>query len=93
MDVQWEYIGKILAFHEKEFTSKIMPKNKLTPEMIEDLRKQIQHLKTHLVMRRRTQPSLLMIQKKLNQLCLNLVQAGKLCGMNQIVMVKSSSLM
>jgi len=93
MDVQWENMGKILAFHEKEFTKKIVPKNKLMPEMIEDLRKQIQRLKTHLVMRWRTQSSLLMIQKKMNHLFLDLVQAAKLCGMNQIVMVRSSSLM
>ncbi len=92
MDVQWEKMGKILAFHEKEFTNKIVPQNKLTPEMVEDLRKQIQRLKTHLVMRRRTESSLLMIQKKLNQLFLDLVQARNLCGMSQII-VPSSMLM
>ena len=92
MDAQWEKMGRILAFHEKEFTDKIVPQNKLTTEMVEDLRRQIQRLKTHLVMRRRTESSVQMIHQKLNKLFLDLVEAGSICGMGQII-VPSSMLM
>jgi len=75
-----------------EFNNKIVPKNKLTPEKVQDFRRQIQRLKTHLVMRRRTESSVLMIQQKLNKLFLDLIEAGSICGMGQII-VPSSMLM
>jgi hypothetical protein len=92
VDAEWEKMGRILAFHEREFTEKIVPQNKLTPEMVQDLRRQIQRLKTHLVMRQRTESSVLMIQQKLNKLFLDLVEAGSICRMGQII-VPSSMLM
>ncbi len=42
MDVEWKNLVKILVFHEEQFNEKIVPKNKLTPEMIADIRRQIQ---------------------------------------------------
>jgi len=92
VDAEWEKMGRIVAFHEREFNTKIVPQNKLTPEKVEDFRRQIQRLKTHLVMRRRTESSVLMIQEKLNKLFLDLVEAGSICGMGQII-VPSSMLM
>jgi hypothetical protein len=92
VEVQWENLGKILSFHEREFNTKIVPQNKLTPERVQDFRRQIQRLKTHLVMRRRTESSVLMIQQKLNKLFLDLIEAGSICGMGQII-VPSSMLM
>ena len=89
MDAEWEKMGRILTFHEKEFTNKIVPQNILTQEMVEDLRKQIQRLKTHLVIRPRTESSVLMIQEKLDKLFLDLVQAANLCGMSQIILPSS----
>ena len=92
VDAEWEKMGRIVAFHEKEFNNKIVPQNKLTPEKVQDFRRQIQRLKTHLVMRRRTESSVLMIQQKLNKLFLDLIEAGSICGMGQII-VPSSMLM
>ena len=92
MDAEWEKMGRIVAFHEREFNTKIVPLKKLTPEKIEDFRRQIQRLKTHLVMRRRTESSVLMIQQKLSKLFLDLIEAGSICGMGQII-VPSSMLM
>jgi len=60
--------------------------------MLEDLRRQIERIKTHLVIQRRTESSFLMIKAELNQLFVDLVEAAKLCGMDQIVVVKSSDL-
>jgi hypothetical protein len=90
VEVQWENLGKILSFHEREFTEKLVPKNKLTPEMLEEIRRQIERIKTHLVIQRRTELSFLMIKAELNQLFVDLMEAAKLCGMDQIVVVKSS---
>jgi cobalamin biosynthesis Co2+ chelatase CbiK len=92
VDAEWEKMGRIVAFHEKQFNNKIVPQNKLTPEKVQDFRRQIQRLKTHLVMRRRTESSVLMIQQKLNKLFLDLIEAGSICGMGQII-VPSSMLM
>ena len=90
MDAEWENLERILLFHEREFTEKLVPKNKLTPEMVEHFKKNIQRLKTHLGIRRRTESSFLMIKAELNQLFVDLIEAAKLCGMDQIVVVKSS---
>jgi len=92
VDAEWEKMARIVDFHEKEFNNKIVPKNKLTPEKVQDFRRQIQRLKTHLVMRRRTESSVQMIHQKLNKLFLDLVEAGSICGMGQII-VPSSMLM
>ena len=92
VDAEWEKMGRIVAFHEREFNTKIVPQNKLTPEKVQDFRRQIQRLKTHLVMRRRTESSVLMIQQKLSKLFLDLIEAGSICGMGQII-VPSSMLM
>ena len=90
MDVEWKNLVKILVFHEKQFNEKIVPKNKLTPEMIADLRRQIQRLKVHFVVRRRTQASILMIAKKLKRLCTDLFEAAILSEMNNIIVLSSS---
>ncbi len=90
MDAQWEKFERILDFHEREFTEKIVPKNKLTPEMVEDFKKLIQRLKTQLANLQRTESSYLMMKAELNQLFVDLIEATKLCGMDQIVVVKSS---
>ena len=90
MDVEWKNLVKILVFHEKQFNEKIVPKNKLTPEMIADLRRQIQRLKVHFVVRRRTQASILMIAKKLKRLCTDLFEAAILSDMNNIIVLSSS---
>lgn len=92
VDAEWEKMARIVDFHEKEFNNKIVPKNKLTPEKVQDFRRQIQRLKTHLVMRRRTESSVQMIHQKLHKLFLDLVEAGSICGMGQII-VPSSMLM
>ena len=90
MDVEWKNLVKILVFHEKQFNEKIVPKNKLTPEMIADIRRQIQRLKVHFVVRRRTQASILMISKKLKRLCTDLFEAAILSEMNNIIVLSSS---
>ena len=90
MDVEWKNLVKILVFHEEQFNEKIVPKNKLTPEMIADLRRQIQRLKVHFVVRRRTQASILMIAKKLKRLCTDLFEAAILSDMNNIIVLSSS---
>ena len=90
MDVEWKNLVKILVFHEEQFNEKIVPKNKLTPEMIADIRRQIQRLKVHLVVRRRTQASILMIAKKLKRLCTDLFEAAILSDMNNIIVLSSS---
>jgi hypothetical protein len=90
VDAPWEKFGKILDFHEREFVEKIVPKNKLTPEMVEDFKQKIQHLRTQLANLQRTESSYLTLKASLNQLFVDLVEAAKLCGMDQIVIVSSS---
>ena len=58
--------------------------------MLEDIRRQIERIKTHLVIQRRTESSFLTIKAELNQLFVDLMEAAKFCGMDQIVVMKSS---
>jgi hypothetical protein len=89
LNAEWNKMAQILAINEDQFKNKILPRNMLTQEMIENITRQIQRIKTSLVMRRRNLASYQKIENKLNHLSMDMYTAAKISGLQHVLVFSS----
>jgi hypothetical protein len=89
LDREWEKLKRSLDLQEEQFKNKILPRNRLTQETIDNINLQIQHIKLSLLTRRRNIASFSKIENEMNHLAVDLLTAGRMSGMEHVLVFSS----
>jgi hypothetical protein len=89
LNAEWNKMAQILSINEDQFKNKILPRNRLTQETIDNINLQIQHIKLSLLTRRRNIASFSKIENEMNHLAMDLLTAGRMSGLEHVLMLSS----
>jgi hypothetical protein len=85
LDHHWRKMNKILSAYKKLLEEDIIPKNKISQEMVRDIGNQIHFLRVYLLCAPRTPETTREVERSLNKFGLDVSIAAELSGVTLVL--------